>query len=339
MKALLRTALCVTVGLAAIALGSSEVSAKQYKIALSNSYIGNEWRVEMINLMKAYVAKDLKDKVELTVDNSGTDVQKQIDAISAMISSGVDAILVDAVSDAVNPIIEEAQKQGIVVVTFDHYIKAPTAYVGVSLVNFGEVEGKWLAETLGGKGNIIVNRGVAGFEGDRDIYQGFRNSLDKYPDIHIVTEVYGKWDDAVSQAELTKALTAHPNIDAILNESGEYGALQAILNLKHPFVPMTGESTNGWRLAMLKYKDQGLRALSISDPPVMGVHALKLAVDILDGREPKDKIIWLPVTTQTSSDLKMGVNVHEDLPPTVFADVDEIPNSDIHLTLQDAMGK
>ena len=40
------------------------LSAEQYRIAVSNSYIGNEWRVEMINFMQAYAAKNLKGKVD-----------------------------------------------------------------------------------------------------------------------------------------------------------------------------------------------------------------------------------------------------------------------------------
>jgi ABC-type sugar transport system substrate-binding protein len=53
-------------------------SAKEYRIAVSNSYIGNEWRVEMINFMQAYAEKALKGKVTLTVNNSGTDAKSTL---------------------------------------------------------------------------------------------------------------------------------------------------------------------------------------------------------------------------------------------------------------------
>ena len=80
-------------------LASTAAYADPYRIAVSNSYIGNEWRVEMINFMQAYAAKNLKGKVELTVNNSGTDAQKQIAVITDMISDGVNAILVNPASD------------------------------------------------------------------------------------------------------------------------------------------------------------------------------------------------------------------------------------------------
>ena len=47
---------------------------RTFHIGLSNSYIGNQWRVQMVNLTKAYAQKYYSDKVRLTVVNSGTDV-------------------------------------------------------------------------------------------------------------------------------------------------------------------------------------------------------------------------------------------------------------------------
>ena len=319
---------------------AEQASAKEYRIAVSNSYIGNEWRVEMINFMQAYAAKNLKGKVTLTVNNSGTDPQKQIAAISDMISDKVDAILVNPASDtALDPILEEASKQGILVVAFDQAVTAPSAYtVTVDFVKIGEIHADWLAKTLGGKGNVIINRGVSGFPADKNLYQGTRNVLDKYPDIKIVGEVYGKWDNAVSQQELTKVLTAQPNVDGILNQYGTFGAVQALLNLNRPMIPMSGQGENGWRQTMLQYQDKGLKGVSAGDPSVIGAYALKIAYDILEGKKPASKQISVPVPTVTTEDLKAGVNVFPDLPPTLDADTD-IPGADLGLTIQDGVGK
>ena len=183
----------------------------------------------MVNLTKAYVEKYCKDKVKLTVVNSGTDVQAQIAAIDDMISQKVDAILVDPASEsALNPVLEEATKRGFVVVDFDHAVTAASVYkVGADFVKFGGIMGQWMADTLKGKGDIM-NRGVPGFEGDKAEYTGATQVLVKYPGIHIVAEVYGKWDDSVSQAEIMKVLPAHPKIDGIVNQAGDYGVVQAL---------------------------------------------------------------------------------------------------------------
>ena len=54
----------IAVGAVALLASTGGASAKPFRIAVSNSYIGNEWRVEMINFMQAYAAKNLKDKVD-----------------------------------------------------------------------------------------------------------------------------------------------------------------------------------------------------------------------------------------------------------------------------------
>jgi ribose transport system substrate-binding protein len=102
---------------------------------------------------------------------------------------------------------------------------------------------------------------------------------------------------------------------------------------------MTGEGSNGWRLSMLKYKDQGLQGISVGDPPTLGAYALKVAVTVLDGHPPTDKLINVGIPTLRTEELKEGVNVFPDLPPTVYDDV-EIPNSGLQpLTIQDSLGK
>ena len=119
---------------------SQPAYAKVWKIALSNSYIGNEWRVEMINMLKAYVRDNYKGKVDLIVNSSGPDVQKQIAAIDDMISQKVDAILINPVSaTALNSVIAEATKQGIVVVDFDQNVTSSAPYkVTADFIAMGE---------------------------------------------------------------------------------------------------------------------------------------------------------------------------------------------------------
>ena len=319
------------VGVSLIFAGNAAL-AKEYRIAVSNSYIGNEWRVEMINFMQAYAAKNLKGKATLTVNNSGTDAQKQIAVISDMISDKVDAIMINPASDtALNSVIEEACKQGIVVVSFDQGVTAPCAYnIGVDYVKLGEIHAQWMADTLGGKGSVVINRGVSGFPADKNLYQGTRNILDKYPDIKIAAEVYGKWDNAVSQQELTKVLTAQPKVDGVLNQYGTYGALQAFINLNHPFIPMSGQGENGWRIAMLADKDKGLKGVSAGDPSIIGAYALKVTYDILSGNAPAAKSISVNAPIVTTADLKAGVNVFPELSPTLDADTD-IPGANLGL--------
>lgn len=333
---------CATaLGVTLAASCQADAAGKVYHIALSNSYIGNQWRVQMVNLTKSYAKKYYKNKVKLTVVSSGTNVQAQISAIDDMISQKVNAILVDPASEsALNPVIAQAEKHGILVVDFDHLVSAPSAYkVGVNFVKFGEIMAKWMAKTLDGKGKIIMNRGVPGFQGDKAEYKGATEVLKKYPGIHIVAQVYGRWDDSVSEAQMMKVLPAHPAINGIINQAGAYGAIQAMHNLHRSLVPMSSEASNGWRVAMLKYKKDGFKGISVGDPPSLGAYALMVAVNVLEGHPPPHKRILVNIPVLTTDQLKVGTNVYPSLPPTLYDDIN-IPGSGMKpLTIQDSLGK
>src|ERR1700730_8102713 len=81
-----------------------------YTIALANSYIGNTWRVEMESEFRGACAMPpLKAVVKCTAYNSGNDVAKQTQQIDNLISSHVDAILIDAASTTgLNGVIAQA---------------------------------------------------------------------------------------------------------------------------------------------------------------------------------------------------------------------------------------
>ena len=72
---------------------------KKYKIALSNSYMGNDWRQQM-EAIAEYVASQepYASRCELTIVNSENDAESQSASIDAMAAQGYDCILVDPAS-------------------------------------------------------------------------------------------------------------------------------------------------------------------------------------------------------------------------------------------------
>lgn len=94
-----------------------------YKIAVSNSFIGNDWRTQMIQMAKAYVEQPhVKPLIEeFSLVSSGQDVAAQIAQMDNMIASGVDAIILNAASPtAFDAVIRRATDAGIIVVSFDN---------------------------------------------------------------------------------------------------------------------------------------------------------------------------------------------------------------------------
>lgn len=293
-----------------------------FTIDLSNSYIGNGWRVEMEHILEAEAATPPWNKlVRLKIYNSGNNASAQISQIDDMIASGVDAILVNAASPtALNPVIAQAHAHHIVVVSFDNVVTSPYAWkVDISQYQFGVTGATWLVHALHGKGNIILNRGVPGTPVDLRRYQGAMSVFRKYPGIKILDSIYGMWDAATSETKFASALAAYPKIDGVWSEGGTYGIVQAMLRAHRHLVPMAGEASNGFRLALARYHNQGLTGISIGDPPLLSALAMQVAVRILEGQHLPKKII-VPAPTLTWQQIKIGVNAFPKLPPTFYDD-------------------
>ncbi|NOU96338.1 substrate-binding domain-containing protein [Paenibacillus sp. LMG 31456] len=276
-------------------------SKKAYKIALSNSFTGNSWRSEMLKVFEAY-AQQKKDKGEISeffASSSGNDPQAQINEIRNMMSKGYDAILVDASSPtALAPVLGEAVDRGIVVVAFDNTVDSNKIYnVNTDQVEFGRVQAKWLMEQMGGKGNILMIKGIEGITIDRDRDKGHREVLAKYPNVKILQEGFGNYDDATTSVIINNMLSAHKatGIQGILTQGGGENAIVEALKqhkLDPASIPLTGEMLNG---LFRHVKESKVKAIAAGQPPYLSAAALDVALKVLKGEKTeKTTIIPLP---------------------------------------------
>ena len=198
---LCRTAAAVLVAAAAFSTSGAE-AAEKFKIFLSMSYIGNDWQAEAANMIKAMAAhKSMRDKVDLQVQVAGPNAQRQNQQINAMVQAGAQAIVVFPISPtALNQVVKNACDKGVIVIAYDAEITEECAYnVHIDQLEAGRVTAEWLAEKLGGKGNIVVLTGVPGTSVDTQRTEAAKEVFAKYPDIKIIAEAPGMWSQAVSR--------------------------------------------------------------------------------------------------------------------------------------------
>jgi ribose transport system substrate-binding protein len=309
-------------GLALAAEAAKPITGRKLKIALSNSYIGNKWRIEMENVFKgALLMEPYKSEVDGSWFNSGNDVSKQSQQIANLIARRVDAILVDAASPTgLNGVIKQATDRGILVISFDNTVTAPSALkITTDEFQFGVLGAEWLAKKLNGKGNVIMVTGVAGTLDDTERNKGAQSVWDKNPGIKVVSSFTGMWDSATAERNTTAALPSLPKIDGIWCQGGTDGVLKAFVAAKRPLPPTAGEAENGFRKFMVGYNGQKVEGISIGQPPFASAVALEMACRILKGQYPKkDLVMGYPVVT--SDTVKVGETVFPDLPDSFFAD-------------------
>ncbi len=186
------------------------------KIALSNSFIGNQWRVEMENVFKAACAMPpYAAAVECSVFNAGNDVSTQSRQISNLISQGVDGIVINAASTSgLNGVVQQACDRGIVVVSFDNTVDHPCGItVNTDQVKFGQQLAQFVVDQLGGKGNVVMVTGVAGTGADNDRNKGAKEVFAANPGIKVVAEYSGMWDSATAQRVTAAQLPSLPEVD------------------------------------------------------------------------------------------------------------------------------
>jgi ribose transport system substrate-binding protein len=314
-------ALLGTVGVMAMA---GAVSAQEpHKVFLSMSYIGNDWQAEAANMLKALAAHpDYADRVDLQVQVSGPNAQRQIQQINAMVQAGADAIVVFPISPtALNNVVANACAKGVTVIAYDAEITEECAYnVHIDQTEAGTLTAEWLVEQLGGTGNVVMVTGVPGTSVDAERTAGAMAVFEQHDGIEIVGEAVGMWSQAVARTELSKLLATREwsDIDGLWMQAGCFtaNAMQLEAGIAPAdLLPCAGEGSNGGRIQMLPegtevegasgaYAPLGAPRFSYASPPYSGALALKLAVDILEGVEvPKTTMLPLPIVTSETVQL------------------------------------
>ncbi|MCY0150175.1 substrate-binding domain-containing protein [Hoeflea sp. G2-23] len=264
-----------------------------YVIYLSNNFVGNDWRQQMLRVAEVTANKEpFAGRVDLRIENVEGTVQAQINSLNNIIRSKPNAILVDAASaEALNPTIQKACDAGIVVISFDQTISAPCAYAVESDWNrIPNVMAEWMADQLGGKGKVIIDSGLAGVPISANIEKGYRGVLSNYPDIEVVGTYNGDYALGPEQAGVGSLLAAHPQIDGILTQGYGSGAIKALQDAGRPVVPVTGFSYNVSALTCLE--TEGAKCILASNPAYLSSEAIRLAVQILDsGERPEERHI------------------------------------------------
>ncbi|WP_407496627.1 sugar ABC transporter substrate-binding protein [Pseudooceanicola sp. MF1-13] len=310
MKTILRA---MTLGAAFGCAAATAATADPYKIYLSMSYIGNDWQAEAANMIKALAAsEDYADRVDLKVQVAGPNAQKQIQQINAMVQAGADAIIVYPISPtALNSVVRNACNKGVKVIAYDGVIEEPCAYnVHIDQAEWGRVTAEWLAEEMGGKGNLVMITGVTGTSVDTLRNEAAREVFSKYPDIKVIAEANGMWSQAVARTELSRitATQTWDSIDGLWMQVGCYTAasMQAEAGVADAdIIPCAGEGSNGHRIQMLPadtevagangtYRPMGTPSISASSQVYPGAMALKVVVDSLDGKDVEQTTLLSP---------------------------------------------
>ena len=313
-----------------------------YNIALSNSYIGNVWRTQMIKMAKAYAeSPDIAPLIsEFQVNTADRDDAAQIAAIENQISNGAQALVILAhTPTALVQTVQQARADGIVIVSFDTSVQAdppdPSLDLGVTVnedqVEMGRRWAQWLVEQTGGEGKILMVNGVQGTGVDTERRQGAYEVWEENPGMEPI-EVVGDWDPGKAQTVTATALAANPDFVGVWCQGGTDGVVRAFIDAGVPVPPVAGEAENGFRKQMLEMKDE-FQGYSIGQTPGLVAVSMRAALSLLMG-EPVPKAVSVPLPEVKTDELEPGVNVFPEAPDNFFT-ATSIPACGVNLTFEE----
>jgi ribose transport system substrate-binding protein len=220
-----------------------------------------------------------------------TDYTGQINIVEDAINQRVSGIVIaPSHRDALVPIVERAQREGIPVTIFDSGIGTEqyTSYVATDNRQGGVIAAERMAEKLAGKGRIAIVGVKAGSVSTDEREQGFQETIkQKYPGIQIVAFQYGEADMTRSLNRASDILTAHPDLNGFFasNETSTIGAVQAIKQrgLAGKVVLVGFDSSPN---LISDLKADAIDSLVLQNPFKMGFEGVKTMVSKLKGETP-----------------------------------------------------
>ncbi|MBB3935743.1 substrate-binding domain-containing protein [Aureimonas phyllosphaerae] len=162
------------------------------------------------------------------------DVADQNQRIEANIGRAPDGLAVACLDQATNvQLLTEAKEAGVNTITFNSFCSPDFAFVGQKdSYGDGFDLGKYLADHIGGEGEVGILSGSLTATDHVERIKGFKKALEAYPNVKIVFEQPDNdvLEEAVSLTE--NALQAHPNIKGFFgcNASNPIGIARAVQN-------------------------------------------------------------------------------------------------------------
>jgi inositol transport system substrate-binding protein len=190
----------------------------------------NEFIV-MLNKSMERKARELG--VRLIVNDAQRSAERQVQQAESFIAQKVDAIILNPCEvDGSSPAVEKALAAGIPVINVNSETRtAPTAFVGSRDEESGTLAMQYIAQRLGGHGNVVVMEGFMGQAAQIERDRGARDVLAKTPGLHMLAEQTAEWDRAKGMSLMENWIQSHGDgIDAVFAENDEMamGALLAL---------------------------------------------------------------------------------------------------------------
>jgi ribose transport system substrate-binding protein len=251
--------------------------------------------------------QDLKRGLQHAADSLGMDLHvvagewdlaRQTSQVENFVTQKMDAIIIAPVdSRGIVSAVEEANRAGIPVFTADISSAGGhvTSHIASDNAQGGRLVGEYLATLLKGRGDIaILDQPTLASVIDR--VRGFRETIAKYPGIHIVAApAVERGLRDVAKNKMDNLLQSHPTLAAVFgsNDDCALGALASVRTAGRGDVLIVGFDAIPEARSAIEQGGQ-LKADAIQYPEVIGRRTIETIFRALHG-EPVPPLVAVPV--------------------------------------------
>ncbi|MBV9129276.1 MAG: ABC transporter substrate-binding protein [Verrucomicrobia bacterium] len=268
--------------------------------------LGNPFFVQIAHGAQA-AAKKINPSVKFQSESSNYDVNNQTNQMDNFVASGANLILLNAAdSKGIAPAVLRAKAAGVTVVAVDVGAEGGVdATVTSNNKQAGQLDGKFVADRLKGKGQVVVVNGPP-VTAVTDRVAGFLEEVKKSSGVKILSQdqnAGGSRDGGLRV--MTDLLTAFPKIDAVfaINDPTAIGCDLAAKQAQRKDFFIVGVDGAPDVVPSLKDKDSLIAASAAQDPYTMAGKAVEIGYDIMNGKKPAQELTLIPVDLITKDNV------------------------------------
>ena len=220
------TLLAAAVGLAGLSAASAQ-DAKDINITLVPGLTTDAFYITMNRGAQAAA-----EALGITVDFQGAeefDPVLQTPVLDAVIARGPDAILI-APTDTTQMIepLRRANEAGIAVMTVDTFIDDgayqdgagdgdfPLSYIASDNVGGGRMAARFMAEAIGGEGQVYVSNVRPGISTTDQREEGFKAEMaENFPNVEVLDTQYNENDASLAASQFSAVLARNPDVKGV----------------------------------------------------------------------------------------------------------------------------
>lgn len=276
-------------------------------VGLTVGDLGNPFFVQIAKGAEAKARQFGGAGVKFTSASSNYDLNLQMNQVEDFIAAKVDLIILGAAdTKGIAPAIRKARAANIIIVAVDVAAEGGVhATVMSDNRQAGQLAAQFLADQLGGKGNVVIVNGPP-VSAVIDRVRGADAVFEKFPGIKVLSRDQNAGGNRVGGMNVTTdLLTAHSKIDAIfaINDPTGLGAALAVQQARRTGIVVAGVDGAPDAGKALRDTKSPFRATAAQDPFTMAGKAVEVGYNLLQGRSPATDPTLIPVTLVTRENI------------------------------------